>query len=60
MNYTKLAFKFMDWWNSPNCPEDLEKADVDVCVLAWADATETDLGDGLNELCNRIIELGIL
>ena len=59
MNITKLAIKFCDWFNSDKFPEELEKADVEDCVLAWADATETDLGDNLNTLCERIVELGI-
>lgn len=59
MNITKLAFKFKDWFNSDKFPEELEKADVEDCVLTWADATETDLGDNLDILCERIVELGI-
>lgn len=59
MNITKLAFDFKDWFNSDNFPEDLEMADVEDCVLAWADATETDLGDNFNNVCERIVELGI-
>jgi len=59
MNITRKALEFEKWFNSPLFPEDLEKADVEECVLAWADATETDLGDKLNEICYRIVELGI-
>lgn len=59
MNITRKALEFERWFNSPEFPENLEKADVEECVLAWADATETDLGDNLKEICERIVELGI-
>lgn len=59
MNITRKALEFEKWFNSPLFPEELEKADVEECVLAWADATETDLEDKLNEICHRIVELGI-
>jgi len=59
MNITKLAFKFRDWYNSPDFPEDLEMADVEETVLAWIDFAEIDLGDNLDALCERIVELGI-
>ena len=58
-NITKLAFKFRDWFNSDKFPEDLETADVEDCVLAWADYSETDLGDNFDAVCERIVELGI-
>jgi hypothetical protein len=60
MNLTKTAFKFAEWFNSDKFPKELEKADVEETVLAWADATETDLGDNLDNLCQRIVDLGIL
>jgi len=59
MNITHKVLEFERWFNSTEFPESLEKADVKECVLAWGDATETDLGDNLNEICERIIELGI-
>ena len=59
MNITRKALEFERWLNSPSFPEDLEKADVEECVLAWADATETDLDDNLDSICERIVELGI-
>ena len=59
MNYTKNAFKFAEWFKV-NCTPELEMADVEECVLAWADATETDLGDNFDNLCERIVELGIM
>ena len=59
MDITKKALEFERWFKSPLFPKDLEKADVEECVLAWADATETDLEDKLKEICYRIVELGI-
>lgn len=59
MNITSKALEFEKWFNSPLFPEDLEMADVEECVLFWADTTETDLGDKLDEICYRIVELGI-
>jgi hypothetical protein len=59
MNITRKALEFERWFNSSEFPKNLEKADVEECVLAWADVTETDLGDNLNEICERIVELGI-
>lgn len=56
----RLVISFEHWWNSPNCPESLEKADVEECVLVWADATETDLGDNLDNVCSAIVDYGIL
>ena len=50
----------MNTWNMYyDAFEDLEKADVEECVLAWADATGTDFEDKLNDICYRIVELGI-
>lgn len=59
MNITRKVLEFEKWFNSPEFPENLETADVEECVLAWADATETDLEDKLDEVCHRIVELGI-
>ena len=59
MNITRKVLEFEKWFNSPEFPEDLEMADVEECVLAWADVTETDLEDKLGEVCHRIVELGI-
>lgn len=59
MDITRKALEFEKWLNSPLFPKDLEMADVEECVLAWADATETDLDDKFNEICYRIVELGI-
>lgn len=59
INLTKLAFSFREWINSDEFPSELEKADVEDCVLAWSEAKEVDLGDNLDELCERIVELGI-
>ena len=51
MDITRKALEFEKWLNSLLFPKDLEMADVEECVLAWADATETDLGDKFNEIC---------
>ena len=59
MNITSNALEFEKWFNSPLSPEDLEMAAVEECVLFWADTTEIDLGDKLDEICYRIVELGI-
>ncbi len=59
MNITRGVLEFEKWFNSKDFPGDLETADVEECVLAWADATETDLGDNLDTICKRIVELGI-
>jgi len=59
MNIVKKAFEFEKWFNSPAFPKELEMADVEECVLAWADATETDLEDKLEDICYCIVELGI-
>ena len=59
MNITRKALEFEKWMKSPLFPEELEKADVEDCVLAWADATGIDLEDKLDEICYRIVELGI-
>ena len=59
MNITRKVLEFEKWFNSPEFPENLEKSDVEECVLAQADATETDLEDKLDEICERIVELGI-
>ena len=59
MDITHKALEFEKWFNSPLFPEDLKKADVEECVLAWADATETDLDDNLDSICELIVELGI-
>ena len=59
MDITRKALEFEKWLNSPLFPKDLEMTDVEECVLAWADATETDLGDKFNEIRYRIVELGI-
>ena len=59
MNKARKALEFERWFKSPLFPEDLEKADVEECVLAWADATGTDFEDKLNDICYRIVELGI-
>lgn len=59
MNITRKVLEFEKWFNSEDFPEDLETADVEECVLAWADATETDLGDNLDVICERIVKLGI-
>lgn len=60
MNLTKTAFKFAEWFNSDKFPEELETSNVEETVLAWADYSETDLEDNLDNLCQRIIDLGIL
>ena len=60
MELKRLIIDFIKWWENPNCPESLEKADVEECVLAWADATETDLGDNLDALCKALVEYGVL
>lgn len=59
MNVTRKVLEFEKWFNSPAFPKDLERADVEECVLAWADATETDLVDNFDVICKRIVELGI-
>ena len=51
MDITRKALEFEKWLNSPLFPKDLEMADVEEFVLAWADATETDLCDKFNEIC---------
>ena len=45
--------------HSEEFPEDLEKASIEECVLAWADYTETDLEDNFESVCEKIVELGI-
>lgn len=60
MNITRIAIQFNNWFNSDKFPEELEKADVEECVLAWADSTETDLEDNLESICERIVNLGIM
>lgn len=56
----RLVISFEHWWNSPNCSESLEKANVEECVLAWADANEIDLEDNLDDVCEAIVDYGIL
>ena len=55
MDITRKALEFEKWLNSPIFTKDLEMPDVEECVLAWADATETDLGDKFNEICYHIV-----
>lgn len=58
--YISLAESFEKWFFSDKRTID-EKADVVDCVLAWADNTETDLGDyDLDILCDTIVNMGIL
>lgn len=59
MNITRQAIRFRDWFNSEKFPEDLEKASIEECVLAWADYAEIDLEDNFDSICERVIELGI-
>lgn len=60
LKINRLVIDFEHWWNSPDCPESLEKADVEECVLSWADANEIDLEDNLDDVCSAIVDYGIL
>lgn len=59
MNITRKALEFEKWFNNSLFPKDLETADVEECVLAWADSTETNIEDHFDDICNKIVELGI-
>lgn len=59
MNIIRKALEFEKWFNSPQFPNELEKADVEECVWAWANATGINISNNFDEICNKIVELGI-
>lgn len=59
MDISELVSSFKDWFYSDEFPAELEKADVEELILSWSEYTETDIGDKLDDLCERIVELGI-
>ena len=59
MNIIRKALEFEKWFNSPQFPEELEMADVEELVLVWAETNEVDLGDNMDAICRKIVDLGI-